>query len=194
MSLRRRDGIFLGAGASLALVVLLVLQSFMGSGWLSGKTVTSTTTAATSTIPDAYQQVANAYADHLLLLEARNVTGLMGGYEDNATIEWTGNMPDLVGTYNGSNEIHALLNDSFPGDMVNLTLSNETQTMAGHQGRYWVVNSVFEWAGYSSRCGVVNGKIAAQDSYVYSNEAWLIARETWNSLVYNMVFPSCQFP
>ena len=185
---------FLGAGAALALVVLLVLQSFMGSGWLSAKTVTSTTTAATSTIPDAYQQVASAYADHLLLLEARNVTGLLGGYEDNATIEWTGNMPDMVGTYNGSNEIHALLNDSFPGVMVNLTLANETQTIAGPQGRYWVVNSVFEWAGYSSRYGAVNGKIAAQDSYVYSNEAWLIARETWNSLVYNMVFPSCQFP
>jgi len=194
MRIDERDGILIGAGAGLMLVVLLVLQSFIGSGLLSSKTVTSTTTAATSTIPDAYQQLAAGYANRLLLLEARNVSGLVGGYEGNATIEWTGQMPNMAGTYNGSNEIHTLLNESFPGDMVNLTLSIENQTIAGPQGRYWVVNSEFEWAGYSSRCGVVNGKIAAQDSYVYSNDAWLIARETWNSLAYYMVFPSCQFP
>jgi hypothetical protein len=140
MRIDGRDGILIGAGAGLMLVVLLILQSFIGSGLLSAKTVTSTTTTATSTIPNAYQQLAGVYADHLLLLEARNVTGLLGGYEGNSTIEWTGNMPGMAGTYNGSNEIHALLNDSFPGVMVNLTLSIENQTIAGPQGRYWVVN------------------------------------------------------
>jgi Na+-transporting NADH:ubiquinone oxidoreductase subunit NqrD len=56
---RGREGILVGAGAGLALIVLLVLQSLIGSGLLSTRTVTSTTTAAVSTVPDAYEQVAS---------------------------------------------------------------------------------------------------------------------------------------
>jgi len=54
-------GAFIGIGAGLTLIILLVLQSLTGSGLLSTRVVTTTTTAAVSTVPDAYQQVASAY-------------------------------------------------------------------------------------------------------------------------------------
>jgi len=88
MSTREREGILVGAGAGLMLIVLLVLQSLVGSGLLSTRVVTFTTTGAVSTIPDSYDQVASAYANHLLLFDSRNVSALADGYDTNATIVW----------------------------------------------------------------------------------------------------------
>ncbi len=190
---RERGGILVGAGAGLTLIVLLVLQSLIGSGLLSTRTVTETTTAAASTVPDAYDQVAGANAIHLLLLDSRNASALLSEYESNATIEWTGVVPAMAGNYSGSNEIGTLLDD-FPGVMANLTLSNESQTMSGVRAGYWIVNSTFGWSGYSSRDGFVNGVIDATDSYAQVGNTWLIARETWNSLDFNCQFPGCRFP
>jgi len=187
-------GILIGVGAGLAIVLLLVLQSFIGSGILGTKTVTSTTTVTTvSTVPDAYEQVASAYANHLLLLDSRNVSALLSGYESNATVVWTGDAMGLQGNYtgigNGSGEIGRVF-EYIPGSMINLTLSNENQTIGGVQGGYWV-NSTFDWAGYSSLAGPVGGSVAAQDSYVYVGNTWLIARETWTFLSFSCEFPSC---
>jgi hypothetical protein len=50
LNTRERDGIFVGAGAGLTLIVLLVLQSFIGSGLLSTRTVTVTVTQAPSSL------------------------------------------------------------------------------------------------------------------------------------------------
>ena len=190
---REREGILVGAGAGLTLIVLLVLQSLIGSGLLSTRTVTTTTTAAVSTVPDAYDQVAGANAIHLLLLDSRNVSALLSEYESNATVEWTGVVPAMARNYSGSNEIGTLLDD-FPGVMANLTLSNESQTILGVRAGYWVINSTFSWSGYSSRDGFVSGMIDATDSYSQVGNTWLIARETWNSLYFNCQFPGCRFP
>jgi len=193
MNVRGREGILVGVGAGLAIVVLLVLQSFIGSGLLSTRTVTSTTTTAVSTIPDAYEQVASTYANRLLQLDARNVSALLSGYESNATVVWTGDAMGLQGNYtgmgNGSGEIGRVF-EYIPGSMINLTLSNENQTIVRVQGGYWV-NSTFDWAGYSSLAGPVGGSVAAQDSYVYVGNTWLIARETWTFLSFRCEFPSC---
>jgi hypothetical protein len=108
-STRERDGILLGAGTGFALIVLLVIRSLIGSGLLGTRIVTSTTTGALSSIPDAYNQVASAYASHLLLLDSRNISALVSGYESNATIEWTGNAAGGAGNFTGSGNIRILL-------------------------------------------------------------------------------------
>ena len=188
-----REGILIGAGAGLTLVVLLVLQSFVGSGLLRTRTVTLTTTAAVSTIPEAYEQVTSTYANRLLLLDSRNVSAILSGYESNATVEWTGQAAGLQGNYagigNGSGEIGSVL-DIFPASLTNLTLSHENQTIVGVQGGYWV-DSTFYWAGFSPKAGNLSGSIAAQDLYVHVGNIWLIASETWTWLSFNCEFPFC---
>jgi Na+-transporting NADH:ubiquinone oxidoreductase subunit NqrD len=82
---RERDGILIGSGAGLTLIILLVLQSFIGSGLFSTRTVTVTVTNS-----DAYEQVSDAYAYHLMVLNARNINAVPGEYESNATVEWRG--------------------------------------------------------------------------------------------------------
>jgi len=197
MNTREREGILVGVGAGLTLIVLLVLQSFVGSGTLATTTVTSTTTATVSTIPAAYEQVASDYANHLLLLDARNASALLSGYESNATVEWTGDTGGLAGNYigtgNGSGEFGGVL-DYFLTDMVNLTVSNENQTIATFQGGHWVINSTFDWVAYNSDDGNISGIVAAQDSYAHVGNTWVIARETWNWLSLDCQFPACRSP
>ena len=62
------EGILVGSGAGLTLVVLLVLQSSTGSGLFGTKTVTSTVTMTTLLPTEDYGQVASAYANHLSVL------------------------------------------------------------------------------------------------------------------------------
>jgi hypothetical protein len=188
---RERDGILIGAGAGLTLIVLLILQSFVGSGLLSTRTVTATVTV--STIPIAYEQVSSAYANRFLLYDAKNVSALLNGYESNATVDWTGEAQGLAGNYTGSNEISPLL-AFFPGKMVNLTVTIDNQTPVVLKGGYLAINSTFDFAGYSTVDGKISGTIAAEDSYTYVGSTWLIARETWNTLTFYCVFPACWGP
>jgi hypothetical protein len=59
---------------------------------------------------------------------------LLSGYESNATLEITGQAAGLRGNYtgigDGPGQIGSVL-DIFTGRMVNLTLSDETQTIVG---------------------------------------------------------------
>jgi hypothetical protein len=192
---RARDGILLGAGAGLALIVLLVLQSIIGSGLLSTRTATTTTTVTELLPAEEYSQVASAYANHLFALSTRNVSSLLSGYESNATVEWTGDADGLTGTYtgvgDGPGEIGRVL-EQFPGNMVNLTLSEESQPTVGVQGGHLVAGSTFDWDGFNSRDGNISGVVAAQDSFAYVGNTWLIARETWNWTGFDCQFPGCQ--
>ena len=78
------------------LIVLLVLQSFIGSGLISTRTVTLTVTTS-----DAYEQVSDAHGNHLMELNDTvcvvggqcslvDMSAVIGDYEDNATVEWLG--------------------------------------------------------------------------------------------------------
>jgi hypothetical protein len=179
---RTKDGLLIAAGAALMLVVLLVLQSLVGSGLLSTKAVTLTVTTS-----DAYEQVANAYANHLLQFSARDKTALVSGYESNGTMEWTGAEAAGTGNFSGSTDIGIKLK-SFTGKLVNFSLSDGYQSI-GVKGDVSVVNSTLDFQGYSSVVGRVNGMIVAQDAYVHVGSSWLIARETWNFTQFNEQFP-----
>jgi hypothetical protein len=192
-STRERDGILVGAGAGLTLIVLLVLQSFIGSGLLSTRTVTSTATVMALPTED-YSQVASAYTNHLFTLNSMNMSALLGEYESNATIEWRGQLTGLAGNYTGSNNISRLLG-VFPGRMVNLTLTNQNQPIVvGVQLNYLVVSSTFDFYGFDSFDGNINGIITAQDSYTSVSNTWLIARETWTWISFFCEFPGCNAP
>lgn len=182
---RAKDGVLLAVGAALMLAVLLVLQSLVGSGVLSTRTVTVTVTTS-----DTYEQVADAYSSHLTQLGARNISALVSGYERNATVDWTGVAPGMVGTYSGSVNLMILFS-SFTGKFVNFSLSDEYQSVGVKSG-VPVVNSTFDFLGYSSVVGYVNGTVVAQDVYGHAGgSSWLISRETWNFTRYNEQFPCC---
>jgi hypothetical protein len=189
MNVRERESVFIGVGAGLMLIVLLVLQSSIGSGLLSTRTVTTTATVTTELPAGDYNLVASAYTNHLSVLGSKNVSALLGGYENNSTVEWTGEAAGQQGNYTGEG-IGRLLT-TFLRYMTNFTLSNETQPLLGVQGRYWVVNSTFHWAGYSTVDGILTGTVAAEDSYVHVGNTWLIARETWTWLLFTCQYPDC---
>jgi hypothetical protein len=178
---RERDGILIGAGAGLTLIVLLVLQSFIGSGLFSTRTVTVTVTNS-----DAYEQVSDAYANHLMAFNARNINALPDEYESNATVEWIGVNPGLNGNYSGAGDIKILWG-SFIGKLANFSLSNEYQSLGEVNGsNAWMVNSTFNFDGYDAVLGNVNGTVVAQDLYAHVDGAWLIAKEIWNFTRFNM--------
>jgi hypothetical protein len=172
-SRRTRDGIFVASGAALMLAALIVVQSLVGSGLFSAKTVTVTVTA-----PDPYEQVAGAYASHLAQLSARNISAVSSGYESNATVEWTGVDPALNGNYSGAGNIKILWG-SFIGKLLNFSLSNEYQSVR-IKGSDSVVNSTFDFQGYDAAVGELNGTVVAQDTYGPVGGSWLIAHEAWN--------------
>ncbi|MDA4118536.1 MAG: hypothetical protein OK455_09360 [Thaumarchaeota archaeon] len=174
----------MASGTALMLVVLLVSQSLVGSGLLSTKTVTATVTTS-----NPNEQVANAYADHLLLLpfSGHYASALASEYEANATIEWTGIEVAGTGNFSGSNNIGIALG-SFIGKFINFSVSAESQSIEV-KGNVSVVNSTLGFQGYSSVVGQVNGMIVAQVVYEHAGSSWLIARETWNFAQFNEQFP-----
>ena len=183
-SRRTRDSILAASGAALMLAVLLVVQSFVGTGLLSTKTVTAT---LTTTNPN--EQVANAYANHLLLLpfSGHYASAVANQYEASATIEWTGIEAAGTGNFSGSNNIEIALG-SFIGKFINFSVSVESQSIDA-KGNVSVVNSTLGFRAYSSVVGRVNGTIVAQDVYEHVGPSWLIARETWNFTQFNVQFP-----
>ena len=157
-----------------------------GSDSTPTRTTTLTVLSSVSSVPGGYDQVASTYADHLLLLEARNASALASQYETNATIEWKGSSGGCDGNYTGTAGINRLFGDLLTRSS-SLLVSNETQTI-GAEGKNWVVNSTFNLVGNSTIVGIFEGRISAQDSYFSSGQTWSIAQETWNFLIYDSSF------
>jgi|GEM_PF-3810370 len=137
----------------------------------------------------AYNQVANVSADHLMQVDARNITALVSGYESNATMVWTGAEAAGTGNFSGSNAISTALTSFLKTKLVSFSLSNANQSI-GVNGNVSVVNSTFDFQGYSSVVGIVSGVVVAQDVYEHAGgSSWLIARETWNFSQFDEAFP-----
>ena len=164
-------------------VVALLLAAAL-AGYLYGLS-SAPTKSASETATDGFDQVASGYANHLLLLEVRNTSALLSGYEANATVEWKGVSGGCDGNYSGAG-IGIVL-----GDLLNrstsLVVSNETQAIEAG-GSHWVVNSTFDVLGNNTAVGIFHATIASTDSYVYDGGRWMIANETWNFLHYDSSF------
>lgn len=186
---RTRAALLFGAGAAVGLIALLILESLVGGGLFSTKT--TTVTVSTS---DAYKQVSDAYAYHLMQLNHRNISAIVGGYESNATAEWTGARVDLkimLGVNASGSANITLMWDGFIGKFSNFSVSNEYQSIGAENDNISVVNSTFDFRAYNVVVGNVNGSVIAQDTYKHlSGSLWLIATETWNFTQFNEQFPT----
>jgi hypothetical protein len=182
------------SGGIVLLLVGVLLGYVYGINSTPPRTSTTTETKLASS-PDSYNQVASTYVNQLLLLaNSKNASAVTIRYESNATIQWKGNVAGLegygpdVGNYTGTKNITAVLGIFMTHHVGNLLISNETQAIVP-EGKYWVVNSTFDFTGNSSIVGSFKGTIAAQDSYAQVGNTWLIAMETWNFLNYTEQFP-----
>lgn len=184
-----------GVGAGLALIVLLVLQSFTGSGFFGTKTETVTSTV-TST-ERAFDSVNGSFAEHMTLVGSKNVSAIMSQYDRNAIVNWNGEAVGLAGTYIGAYNVSLLLNRFFETFVSGtgggpFVIANVTRTIAVTAEGYATVNSTFSFSGQSTQWGPSSGTISAQDSYAYSAAAgiWLISRETWTFVSFALQYPA----
>jgi len=182
--------VLLGVGVVLLLVGALAGYLY-GVDSTPAKTTTATSTTTVSASLDAYDQVANSFADHMLFISSRNASAIVSQYEANATVTWSGknNAGGLAGFYNGTKVIFILMNNSFIGRGSSFAIGNVTHSIVDVSDDSAMVNSSFALLGQSgvASMGNFNGTVSAQDFYVYSaaNGGWLISQETWNFLSFN---------
>jgi len=164
------------------------------AGYLYGVNSTTTKTTTASTSLDAYEQVADSFANHMLSISSRNASAIASQYESNASVIWTGQgttglaFGGMGGTYVGANDIFIIMNASFIGQGSSFAVGSVTHTIVATSDDSAEVNSSFAFFGQNTSLGGnFNGTVSAQDSYVYSasNGGWLISRETWNFLSFN---------
>jgi hypothetical protein len=199
MTLRSRDKRFallwasLMVGALLVVTAIAIAPSQIGSASTSSseRSSTSATSSTSTTTTSTVSLVNSTFADHMRLLASGNTSAMVGQYEVNASIVWTGEALGLEGLYNGSNDIGLLFNSSFFGPRSTaLAVGNVTQTILAASGDSAVVNSSFTFLGESSLEGNFSGTVSAMDYYVYSaSGGWLISQETWNFRNYSVQFP-----
>jgi len=173
MSARERDGIMVGTGAGLALIVLLVLRSFTGNGLFGTSTLTITVT--TLPIRQVAEAVASGFATHMLLTGSRNVTAAVGQYEGNATVTWTGNEGPNVLQSPATNAdaitrgLTALFYqpcgsyDTVESFAISDLALSTTPVSDGSA----MVNSTFVFLGNSTLWGSFNATVSSQDLFVY---------------------------
>ena len=170
------------------------------SGTCSTPMVAGTTTLATTTTfsgsitaipPQVIEIVNSSFEDHLLSVGSRNVTALLSEYEHNATIDWTGEAAGLLNSPNGPAAITYQWKFFFSA-MTQFVIGNETQTiLPTWNGSVVMVDSTFDFAGYSNAHGEFSGTVHAQDSYASPTTGgpWLIAQETWDFIHYVVQYP-----
>ncbi|MDG6926755.1 MAG: hypothetical protein JRN09_09415 [Nitrososphaerota archaeon] len=191
---RSKEGFLVALGAALMLIVLLVLQSLVGSGLLSARTVTVTTTS--TDIPMG--QVLGSFAEHMLMLQSRNLTAVVSQYEPNASVTWTGNQgpaaveAPAVGLGNFSRAFDTFLYQpcGFHDTVRSFTVENVTQSTEFNPDGSATVDSTFSFAGNSSLWGEFSGSVSARDAFSYSKTGvFLISQETWNFTQYHDEYP-----
>lgn len=184
---RGRDGLLIGGGATLTLIILIVLQSFIGSGLLNTRNETSTATS-TATMPPSMNPFVYQWVYYI---NARDVSDLANMYAQNANVTWKGTLGDAAGTYYGRSDIKVLFG-SFIGlettviarianysvmavnpYQANATFSlsmNGTDAATG-DSLFFKVNVSQEW-----RYSAVAGEGGQQQ--------WEIANESWDYTTY----------
>jgi hypothetical protein len=177
---------------SLFVVLTIIFASTTLYESATRTTTVSTTTSTTvvSSISSAYNQVADSYAEHLLLLEGQWPFPFLTGYSPNATVEWRGAAGRWDGNYTGSGALGNVTMGSPLWNQQYLLVYCENQTITTKDGN-WIINSSFDFAGNNTGgpgvytppfVGAFWGTVTAQDSYAYVDNMWLIVNETWTFL------------
>lgn len=182
------------------LAVLLVLQSFGSSGLFAARMVTTTVTSTQK--PTGL--VSGLFAEHILALESRNVSAVVGQYERNATIKWTSEgdcgCNSLDGSYSGTSNMTQLMRwlllgidaKNYSFGTQSLTIENLSQTVRTTSERVIEVDYGFAIMEHSVALGQINGTVSAQDLYTYSSatRTWSISSETWDYMTYKVQDPA----
>lgn len=172
------------------------------AGYLYGadstlRTTTEFSTITVSTSANAYDQVADSFANHILFLSERNATAIASQYAENATVIWTGAQDGggLGGLYNRT-EIPVLMSEGYIGKEHSFAIGSVNRTITIVSNRSATVDSTFNLFGQGEYIVAIpglgwnafNATVSAHDSYVYSapNNAWMISNETWNFTSFNM--------
>lgn len=194
MRTAENGGLLVGVGVGITLVVLLVLQSFTGSGLFGTKTVTTTVTST----QQPTELISGLFAQHILALESRNVSSVVGQYERNATVTWASEgeceCNSLDGSYRGAANITLIMRqlllgvapNGFDSTVSSFVVENLTKSVSVVLDSTVTVNSTFYFVEQSVAFGKIDGTVSAQDYYIYSTaiHTWLISREMWGYLSY----------
>ena len=151
-----------------------------------------TSSASAVKNPQVVAAVSNSFENHMQLIASRDISALLGEYERNASLTWTGDSPGFQGSYTGTTSIKYEFKTTL-GDLFApiLSISNETQSVIATGGASAQVSSAFSFNGTSGMMGGFDGAVLAQDSYSYSSAGgWLISRETWNFTRFNIQYPA----
>jgi hypothetical protein len=175
-----------------ALVVVAALVAFPSRSESSASSRSEITTTASYGSTSVTNAVSKSFADHMLFLSTGNVSGTVSQFEGNATVTWLGDAAGLTGNYIGVKNILLLMNSSFSPWLGSPAITNLTQTTIATSNHSAVVNSSFGYSGQNAFLGNFSGVITAEDYYSYSaaNGAWLISREIWDYLSFNIEFPN----
>jgi hypothetical protein len=134
------ESLLIGAGAGLAIVILLVLEAVFSGGMLGTKTdiavITSVTTATTTTTKTSVSTIPSndslatpiilAFENHLLNIESvnlANLTDLMRGYTNNVTLLVNTKLPSSVNQFAAA---EAFANDGIYLGRFNASIFVET--------------------------------------------------------------------
>ena len=182
-------------------VVLLLVGAIGGYliGVSSGSTRLTTVTTISST-SEAYAQVNNSYANHLLSFGSKNVSVLLLQYESDAKVRYEGASTGLTGNYTGSESIKQLLIAFEAATSTNyFYVTNETHRSlqvtsagSGNSTEVVVVNSTFDFRGQSRAFGDFSGTVSARTTFVHGgagSSSWLISEEIWRFLKYTQQYP-----
>lgn len=161
------------------------MQSLTGNGIFGTKTLTETSIATPT------EQATDSFGTHMLALEARNLTELLGQYEENATVTWTGNTPGSAGNYYGEAQLQRLFENSFIVRATTVNVGNLTWSVVATRSGFASVNSTVGFAGFSPVCGPFSIKVSAQDSFAYSamKHTWFISNEVWDYTSFDVQYP-----
>jgi len=169
------------------LIVLLILQSFTGTGVIGVKTETTTVTATLSS--QEVNIVSDSFASHLNDFESMNILAFVEEYEHNATIRWAGDLNPCCRMSPSPGGLQLALNQGLwfglgsSAQIVDVVGLNEV--FSASADNYVVLNATFVLEGTSSLFGNFNSTVQAHELYAYSTwpqDAWLIGQESWNFL------------
>jgi len=148
MNTRGREGVLIGVGAGLMLVLLLVFQSFIGAGLLRARIVTSTVTA-TSSAPLAE----NAF---VIFHQQESACGFMR-YPWGVTIENKTSNETLVQPPNGLGEIRTMLPGEQAGTGYNVNASTITVLLSNGEYTYTLLPLGLGGRNHTTGAVAVNG-------------------------------------
>jgi type II secretory pathway pseudopilin PulG len=173
------------------LAIILVAALLVAAAYI----LTMSSRGAVST--ESANEIRSAYAAHFKNIESQNLTAVVRGYENNASIDFKGNVSSLAGHYAGLASILVLYQSVLSPNVfgtVNLTnMSYDVNVLGGGKA---IVNSTFTMHGNSTMFSTLRGgspapgtytaSVSSGVTYVRLGTAWLISAETWDFITFDL--------